>query len=118
MQHPLGEVVEHTGLIHQQVRELADPVLVVEVLSPSTEEHDRGVKLAHYRRLGSIREVALVSVNEQRVELYRRLDGGQWLITDVERGAVELDSIGGVLTLAEIYAKVDALPLDTPTTSR
>ncbi len=91
---------------------LTNPGLVIEVLSPSTEEHDRGVKLAHYRRLASVREVALVSVNERRVELYRRLDSGQWLITDLVEGDVDLDSVGGRLSLAEIYAKVETLPLD------
>lgn len=91
---------------------LLNPVLVVEVLSPSTEDHDRGAKLAHYRRLASVREVLLVEPNERRAELYRRLDGGRWLITDVVEGAVELESVEARLTLDEVYAKVEGLPLD------
>lgn len=91
---------------------LCNAALIVEVLSPSTEEHDRGVKLAHYRRLSSVQEVALISVNERRVELYRRLESGQWLITDVVDGDVELASVAVRVNFAEVYANVDALPLD------
>jgi Uma2 family endonuclease len=91
---------------------LMNPLVLVEVLSPTTEDHDRGVKLAHYRRMASVREIVLVDVNERRLELYRRLDNGQWLLTDVVSGELELTSIDRRLALAEIYAKVDALPLD------
>lgn len=96
---------------------LLNPGLVIEVLSPSTEEYDRGVKLAHYRRLASVREVALVAVNERRVELYRRLESGQWLITDVVEGALVLESIGAQLDLAEVYAKVELLAPDPAPTA-
>jgi Uma2 family endonuclease len=96
---------------------LTNPGLVIEVLSPSTEEYDRGVKLAHYRRLASVREIALVSANERRVELYRRLESGQWLITDVVDGSLELESIGVRLDLGEVYAKVELLPLDPPSSA-
>lgn len=91
---------------------LLDPILVVEVLSPMTEDHDRGAKLAHYRRLASVREVLLIEPSERRAELYRRLDNGQWLIIDVVDGAVELESVEARLALDEIYAKTDDLPID------
>src|SRR5947208_2662541 len=51
------------------------PTLVVEVLSDSTEAHDRGAKLAHYRRLTSLQEVVLISQAPQRVEVWRRATG-------------------------------------------
>lgn len=91
---------------------LCNPALVVEVLSPSTEEHDRGVKLAHYRRLASVQEIALVSVNERRIELYRRLESGQWLITDVVDAELELGSVAARLSVRDVYANTDVLPLD------
>ncbi len=91
---------------------LENPRLVVEVLSPSTEEHDRGVKLAHYRRVPSIAEIVLIETNARRAEVYRRLEDGRWLILDVEADGVELASIDAVLPFDEVYAKVAALPED------
>lgn len=91
---------------------LLNPLLVVEVLSPSTEDHDRGAKLAHYRRLESIREVVLIEPNEHRVEVYRRLETGNWLITDVVSGSVELESVTATLALDVVYAKTEGLPND------
>jgi Uma2 family endonuclease len=93
---------------------LENPRLVIEVLSPSTEEHDRGVKLAHYRRLASIAEIVLIETNARRAEVYRRLDDGRWLITDIEAGVIELASLSCELPLDEVYAKVSALPEDPP----
>jgi Uma2 family endonuclease len=96
----------------QRPASLLNPVLIVEVLSRSTEDHDRGAKLAHYRRMESVREVVLVEPNERRVEIYRRLDDGRWLITDVVAGAVSLESVEAELPLDEVYAKTEGLPLD------
>jgi Uma2 family endonuclease len=96
----------------ERPRSLTNPRLVVEVLSASTENHDRGGKLAHYRRLASIREVVLVEPNVRRLEHYRRLENDQWLLTDVTDGAVRLESVPGELPLDEIYAKTDDLPAD------
>jgi Uma2 family endonuclease len=93
---------------------LLNPLLVVEVLSPSTEDHDRGAKLAHYRRLESVREVLLIEPNERRAERYRRLENGSWLITDVMEGGVELESVELRLALDDVYAKTEGLPLDDP----
>ena len=46
---------------------LSNPVLIVEVLSESTEKWDRGAKFGHYRRLPSLREVLFVSQSEARI---------------------------------------------------
>lgn len=51
-----------------------DPLLLVEVLSDSTEAHDRGEKAAHYRRIPALREYVLISQRQRRVEVYRRND--------------------------------------------
>jgi Uma2 family endonuclease len=92
---------------------LPEPVLVVEVLSASTEAHDRMVKLADYRHIPSVREVLLVAQDRPFVEIHRRLDGEDRWLTDLVRGldaAVRLDSIGLDLPLAEIYRGVDLAP--------
>lgn len=91
---------------------LLNPRLVVEVLSSSTIDHDRGAKLAHYRRLESVHEVVLIEQNERRAEIYRRLEDGRWLIIDVLDGELELASVEARLTLDQIYAQLDGLPID------
>lgn len=86
---------------------LLNPILVVEVLSPSTEAYDRGEKFAHYQQLTSLREYVLVSQDRIRVEHYR-LVKTQWVQTEFQtRGDVlPLVSIECELTLQDIYRRV------------
>ncbi|MFO1048205.1 MAG: Uma2 family endonuclease [Geminicoccaceae bacterium] len=58
-----------------------DPVLIVEVLSPTTEAEDRGVKLPAYRRLASVQDILLVASDRVTVEHYAR-QGERWSIAD------------------------------------
>ena len=62
-----------------------NPCLLVEVLSPSTEDYDRGEKLAHYKQIPSLQEVVLVAHEENRIELWRRRQQDRWSL-DVCRG--------------------------------
>jgi Uma2 family endonuclease len=82
-----------------------NPVLIVEVLSDSTEAYDRGEKFAHYRRLPSLKEYLLVSQKEPRLEVYRRNDAGHWVLFEARRGeSLELASLPGVqLATDEVY---------------
>jgi Uma2 family endonuclease len=86
-----------------------NPKLLVEVLSPSTESHDRGFKSAQYRTLDGLEEYALVSQTEARVEIFRRQPQNQWLLIDaVGMDAMcELASVDSRIPLAEIYDKVN-----------
>jgi Uma2 family endonuclease len=82
---------------------VTNPTLIVEVLSPSTEQVDRGSKWQHYQRTPSLQEYVLVSQFESRVEWYRRLPSGGWEYHDVTEGVVQLAS-GVTLDLARLYA--------------
>mgnify|MGYP002619913522 CR=1 FL=1 len=73
-----------------------NPTVLVEVLSPSTEAYDRGEKLAHYKRIESLREVLLVAHDERRVDLWRRLDGVWTQLTFRGDETIELESLPGV----------------------
>jgi Uma2 family endonuclease len=74
-----------------------NPVLLVEVLSDSTEAYDRGEKFAHYRRLPSLREYVLVSQREPRLEAYYKNADGAWTLAEAGAGQVlELRSLEGV----------------------
>ena len=86
---------------------LLNPIIVVEVLSPSTEAYDKGEKFAHYQELTSLREYILVSQNRTRVEQYRLIKT-QWVQTEFHRqeDVVPLASIGCELRLQDIYRRV------------
>jgi Uma2 family endonuclease len=57
---------------------LANPTIVVEVLSKSTEAYDRGKKWEGYQKIASVTDVLLVSQSTAHVEHYQREDGGEW----------------------------------------
>ncbi len=84
-----------------------NPILVVEVLSPSTEVYDRGEKFRHYQELASLQEYILVSQDRVRVEHYRLLKT-QWVRTGFRapEDALPLASIGCELPLQDIYRRV------------
>src|SRR5207237_2385478 len=81
---------------------ITNPNLIVEVLSPSTEEDDRGGKWQDYQLIPTLQEYVLVSQHEPRVERYRKLPSGSWEYSDVTSGTVEL-STGAMLDLAKLY---------------
>jgi Uma2 family endonuclease len=87
---------------------LLNPTLIVEVLSPSTEQYDRGRKFQYYRTLASLQEYVLISQEQARIEHYVRQDNGKWLYTHHAGldAALELPSIGCRLALADVYEKV------------
>jgi Uma2 family endonuclease len=83
---------------------VADPSVVVEVLSPSTEAHDRVRKWWDYSTIASLRHFVLVAQKERRVEVYSRTDTG-WDLAIVEPpdDEVVLQSIGARLSVDAIY---------------
>jgi len=87
---------------------LLNPILVLEVLSPSTEAYDRGFKFAQYRMIESLQEYALVSQTEPRVEVFRRQPSGDWLFSKSVglESAIRFDSVACSIPLAEIYNKL------------
>jgi Uma2 family endonuclease len=79
-----------------------NPKVVVEVLSPSTEEYDRGEKLEHYRRIPSLEEVVLVAQDRSAIEVWRAGANG-WSKVEGAGQRVLLDSIGCELVLEDVY---------------
>jgi Uma2 family endonuclease len=84
---------------------ITNPTLLIEVLSPSTEQEDRGNKWQHYQLIPSLQEYVLVSQADARVERYRRLPSGTWEYSDVTEGTALLWS-GACLELATLYASL------------
>jgi Uma2 family endonuclease len=96
----------------QAVDTLLNPVLIIEVLSDSTERYDRGAKFTHYRSVVSLREYLLVSQHESRVEHYVRQPGNHWLLTEYQemQDRIDLNSLDSYLSLAEVYERIFTLP--------
>jgi Uma2 family endonuclease len=87
---------------------LLNPMVLIEVLSKSTEAYDRGGKWAHYRSIPSLKDYVLVSTSEPRMELFSRLPDDQWLlrcVTGLEE-SLEIPSVGCQLRLQKVYHKV------------
>jgi Uma2 family endonuclease len=86
---------------------ILNPILLIEVLSPSTEAYDRGFKAAQYRTIESLQEYAFVSQSEPRVEIYRRGSANEWVLTEfigLEASAL-FRSVECAIPLAKIYDK-------------
>ena len=88
---------------------LLNPIVIFEVLSPSTELYDRGMKFQLYRTIPSLREYILVDQNKVQIEHYIRQDSSAWTLRDHQGldAELKLDSIGASLPLRLIYDRVD-----------
>jgi len=89
---------------------LLNPVVIIEILSNSTELYDRGEKFAHYRLIPSLQEYILVSQYHCKVEKFIRGDDGIWRILDPYTNIdtkIKLESIDCRLLLSEIYHRVE-----------
>lgn len=82
-----------------------NPILIVEVVSDSTEGYDRGEKFAHYRRIPSLREYVLVSQQKPWIESYFKNEQGVWMLSEAGAGGMlELAALAGVsLDVDRIY---------------
>lgn len=87
---------------------LTNPSVIFEVLSPSTEDFDRGKKRFLYQSIDSLTEYVLVAQDEPLVEHWSRRDDGQWLVSTLQGpgAALVLGSIDCTLPLDEIYERV------------
>jgi Uma2 family endonuclease len=84
------------------------PKLVIEVLSPSTQAYDRGLKFAVYRRLPSLQEFVLVDPDTRRIEAFRRNAQNQWVLYDMSDGpALEVASVGCTVPMDQVFDGVD-----------
>jgi Uma2 family endonuclease len=83
---------------------IPNPVVVIEVLSPSTVEHDRGRKAYDYSQIESVQEIVLVSSEQRHVVVWRRR-GTKWEIEHlIGDAALELEAVGVTIPSAAIYA--------------
>ena len=97
----------------RESQQLHSPVLIVEVLSPSTEAYDRGLKFNQYKKLPSLRHYLLVSQKTWLVEWYQLTEHGVWghtVLTEAEDAAF-IAELNLTLTLTQIYEEVGIAPM-------
>lgn len=105
----LSIVCGEVWLLDKERDTLLNPILLAEVLSPSTEAHDRGFKFEHYRSIPSLQHYLLVAQERMQVDLFTR-DGARWALTSASQPEekLQLEAIGceilmsictGILTL-------------------
>jgi len=87
---------------------LLNPVVLVEVLSDSTEAYDRGKKFEHYRTITSLIHYVLIAQDRHSIDCFTRSPDGSWRLTSCQDldGKVELTSIESQLAALEVYDKV------------
>jgi len=86
---------------------LLNPLLIIEVLSDSTETYDRGKKFWHYRHLPSLQEYVLIAQDELRVEVFARQPSGDWLLRayDGPEAVVRFECLDIEIAMSDLYAK-------------
>lgn len=87
---------------------LLNPMLIVEVLSKSTEAYDRGGKFEYYQTIESFQEYVLIAQEPFRVEQFVRKDTSIWTYFEFRKpdDVVKLNSINCELSLKDIYHKI------------
>jgi Uma2 family endonuclease len=91
---------------------LVAPVAIFEVLSPSTEKYDRGLKSQLYRTIDSLKDYILVSQEQFFIEQFTRQPDGTWTLRDYQgpEEQLKIDSIGVAIPLRRIYRRVSISP--------
>ncbi|WP_201982839.1 Uma2 family endonuclease [Hymenobacter rubidus] len=89
------------------------PLLIVEVLSPSTAEYDRSRKFTQYKKMASLRHYILVSQTAWVLEWFRRNESDEWIYTVFSDPAdvLEIQELNLRLPLADVYEDTDVAPL-------
>jgi Uma2 family endonuclease len=88
---------------------IVDPIVICEVLSPSTEVYDRGLKFQRYRTIESLKDYILVDQNKMRIEQFTRQQGDLWTFRDYQRPdeGLTIDSISVSIPLHLIYDRTE-----------
>ena len=82
---------------------VTNPILLVEVTSPSTEDYDRGEKLRHYKGLPSVLEVLVISHRDAELTLHRRAEASWTTITARRGESLELSSVAARIAVDDLY---------------
>lgn len=88
---------------------IVNPIVIVEVLSASTERYDRGMKFQNYRTIETLYDYILVAQDQHHIEHFSRQENGLWIFqeaTNIELN-LNIQSIGCILHLQDVYEQVE-----------
>lgn len=90
---------------------LTNPTVIFEVLSPATENYDRGIKFKLYRSISSLQNYVVVSSTEYTAEVYTR-NNDKWVLSTAndKEGALYISAIDYTMKLSDIYAQIIEFP--------
>ena len=93
---------------------IINPLLIVEVISPTTEKYDRGRKFQAYRTINSLKTYLMIEQERPYIEVYERQADGNWLLKTFEGldTILELPTIEFELSLTTIYNRVEFETVD------
>ena len=95
-------------LLDDKFDTLLNPIVLIEVLSKSTEDYDKGSKFSFYRQIESLQEYILISSESPKMEKFRKQETGNWLFSESREETVfSIESIDCVLEPSEVYSGVD-----------
>lgn len=108
----LSVVCGEPELITEAGDVLINPVVIVEVLSDSTEAYDRGKKFEHYRAIPSLMHYVLITQDRHSIDCFSRQQDGTWSLASCQglEGSIALDAIACELAATEVYDKVVFTP--------
>ncbi|HXW00748.1 MAG TPA: Uma2 family endonuclease [Anaerolineae bacterium] len=88
---------------------LTNPVVIVEVLSESTQGYDRGAKFELYRAIDTLQDYVLIDQARVHVEYFRRLEDGRWLLAEFNEleAVLQLESVAVEIPLSRMYQRVE-----------
>jgi Uma2 family endonuclease len=91
---------------------LTNPTVIIEILSPSTKDYDRGSKFMLYRSIKTLNEYITIDSINISVEIYTRQDSNHWLLSEFKQltDTFVISTIGLTLSLAEVYEDVKIEP--------
>jgi Uma2 family endonuclease len=107
--YPDSSVVCGTPLFDDAERDtLLNPITIIEILSPSTEEYDRGRKFQNYQTIATLREYILIAQDTYHIERYSKQPNGTWslIVYEGRQTICPLPAIACTLDLDDIYNKV------------
>ena len=104
---PRPDVMVRCGAVSDR-NFVTDPVVIAEVLSPSTMDYDRGEKLVFYKQLPTLRHIVLIYQDRMCVEHFQRIDEEwTWETLTQPDDELVLDAVGFTISLSQVYFAID-----------
>jgi Uma2 family endonuclease len=102
-------VCEEEEYLDEEFDTLLNPTVLIEVLSPSTENYDRGIKFKLYRSIPSVKNYILISSTEYAAEVYTRIENDEWRLNTAngKDASIYISAIDYELSLADVYSQVE-----------